>query len=121
MKPLIIILFCLTTISFADKNNKRTDAADTSRIVNVASSDTTIPIRMHNRIRAINADVGGIVKLWIRADEDTITEVRVLNDAQWYPKSNVIKVFPLYNGTDSTTCQVYNSSGVLVRGIRLEF
>lgn len=121
MKTLLPIL-CLIGLCFAVNNDKRTDAIDSIGIVSVVTADTAIGIRDYSRIRCIFADVGGIVKLQIRTRRnDTITVVRVLNDATFYPITNVIKVFPLYNGSDSTTCQVYDTSGVLIRGIGLGF
>jgi len=123
MKPLLLILFCLTALVFGVDNNKRTDAIDSIGIVNVRTADTIVAFSSSKRpIRCIFADVGGIVKIKFKTySGDTITSVRALNDATIYPYSQIIKVFPLYNGTDSTTCQVYDSTGVLRRGIGLGF
>lgn len=127
MKKLFaLLIIAVVSISFGVDNNKRTDAIDSMCIVNVRTDDTLVGAKF-NKIRGVFADVGGIVMMdMVKTDvknkrSDTSTVVRALNDATIYPWTNIIKVYPLYNGTDSTTCQVYDTLGVLRRGIGLGF
>lgn len=122
----ILFALALTVLgasSFAIDNNKRTDAIDSIGIVNVRTADTIVKWNNGTRpIRCIFADVGGIIRLRLKTYKgDTITTVMALNDATMYPVSQVLRVSTLYNGTDSTTCQVYDTAGVLRRGIKLGF
>lgn len=117
MKTLIPIIF-LIGLSFGVDNNKRTDAVNWMKEVNVATSDTTVT--GWDSTRAIYADVGGIIKFNMKNAKGFIVPVvMTLNDAMMYPLTGITKIFPLYNGTDSITTQYYDSTGTLRRGIRI--
>lgn len=123
MKTLLAIL-TLTSLVFGVDNDKKTDPSPWLKLINVRTSDTIVP--GWDSTRAIEADVGGIVKFWqkvsIGSKVCTVIVVKALNDAQPYPIRGIIRILPLYNGTDSTTCQCYDTSGstvVLKRAIRL--
>lgn len=121
MKKVLLGIIALTALSFGVDNNKRTDASTWLKLVNVRTSDTIVT--GWDSTRAIEADVGGIIKFLqkttVGSKTCTVTVVKTLNDAQPYPVTGIIKFLPLYNGTDSTTCQVYDSNGILRRGIRI--
>jgi hypothetical protein len=100
------------------QNTHRTDRLDLIRVVNVASGDDSVEI---GNIRAIKADIGGVVKLQIQPyNGRAYTTVEYLPDGVWLPIGGTVKrVYRYYTGTTSTTCQVYDSTGTLVNGVKV--
>lgn len=121
MKTTLLAILALAALSFAGgENNYPTDKIEKIVLVNVATDSIVTDWK---GVRAIKADVGGIIKFRIksRITGDSCTVVETLPDAVWVPVGSVKMVWALYKGTDSTTCQSYNLSGVLVRGIKLGY
>lgn len=117
MSKIVVLLILCLSITVTAQNRFRTDFISDVEVINVASkSDVTM-----GNPRAVQADVGGIIKVLIEKDnkKSRDTVVMSLPDQVWTPVGNIIKVFSLYNGSDSTTCQVYDSTGTLVRGIKV--
>lgn len=119
MKTILIVL-ALIGYALSGENDYKTDKIEKVVLVNVATDSIVTDWK---GVRAVKADLGGIIMFRIksRISGDSTTVVEVLPDAQWVPVGSVKKIWALYNGTDSTTCQSYNSSGVLVRGIKLGY
>ena len=119
-KLIFLSILCLTALSLAGENDYKTDKIEKIVLVNVATDSIVTDWK---GVRAIKADIGGNIKIRIksRLTGDSTTTVETLPDAVWLPVGSVKKIWALYNGTDSTTCQSYNSSGVLVRGIKLGY
>lgn len=120
LKKILVATALFVSLSYAVDNDEKTDGIQFISTINVASSDTNASKKMSN-CRAIMANTGGPVMLTIQPEprnkNSAYTIVIELPDAVWIPIRNVVRVFPRYNGTDSTTCTIRDSTGTSRRGI----
>ena len=116
MRALLLILV-LISLGFT-QSQERTDRLTDIEIVDVSSGvDSTIL----NKHRAVKSDVDGKVKLLMISDEGRrYHTVEYLLGGVWHPVGNILKAYRVITtGSDTATTQVYDSTGVLITGVKV--
>lgn len=115
-KSAIMLIYAFVSLSFC-QNYFRTDRIDIIEYADVSSGDDSTVLK---ECRAIKADVGGEVKLKIDPKfGSSYVTVEYLPDGIWVPVGNVVRVYQYITGTTEATCQVYDTTGTAVTGIKL--
>lgn len=116
VKMIIVCLFASFVVTNA-QNMYRTDRIDQIEVVDVSSGDDST---IASNVRAIKADVDGLVKLKInpRNGNDYVT-VEYLPEGVWVPIGNIVRVYRYITGTTDATTQVYDTTATAVIGIKI--